>query len=157
MAHAVLRSPILALALLAALSAAAGQGQARSYVVAGSPADGLERCVEPTEFMRRNHMELIQHQRDKTVHLGIRGTPHSLAGCVDCHVSYDAQREPVPVVADGQFCRTCHAHAAVKLNCFQCHATVPVEDERVVAGQAEVFFRSQPDGPPSQPQNDRQP
>ena len=36
--------------------------------------------------MRRNHMELIKHQRDATVHDGIRGTKHSLAGCIDCHV-----------------------------------------------------------------------
>jgi hypothetical protein len=31
-----------------------------------------EQCVEPVEFMRRNHMELILHQRDETVHRGIR-------------------------------------------------------------------------------------
>jgi len=34
---------------------------------------------------RRNHMELIRHQRDLTVHEGIRTTRHSLANCVNCH------------------------------------------------------------------------
>jgi len=151
MAHAVLRSRVLALGLVAILCALSAQGNARSYVVPNSPAAQLESCVEPTEFMRRNHMELIRHQRDNTVHLGIRGSPHSLAGCVDCHVSYDAQREPVPVADEGQFCRTCHAHAAVKLDCFQCHATVPVDDERVVARQAEAVFPSDSDRRSRQP------
>jgi len=85
----------------------------------------LSQCVEPTDFMRRNHMELIKHQRDETVHEGIRATSHSLAGCIDCHVQYDAQLQAVGVNASGQFCAGCHQYAAVSLDCFQCHATVP--------------------------------
>lgn len=87
----------------------------------------LSQCVEPTDFMRRNHMEVIKHQRDETVHKGIRDTNHSLAGCVDCHVQYDAQQQPVPIDAPGQFCAACHEFTAVKLDCFQCHATIPAE------------------------------
>jgi len=102
---------------------AAGEG---SYVIEGSKAEKLDSCVEPTDFMRRNHMEVIEHQRDETVHKGIRSTNHSLAGCIDCHVGYDQQRQPVPVYADGQFCRNCHEFAAVDMNCFDCHAGVPV-------------------------------
>ncbi len=85
----------------------------------------LSQCVEPTDFMRRNHMELIKHQRDETVHKGIRATSHSLAGCIDCHVQYDAQRQAVGVNDPGQFCAGCHQFTAVSLDCFQCHATVP--------------------------------
>lgn len=94
------------------------------FVVEGSPAAKLDACVEPTEYMRRNHMELIEHQQDATVYGGIRGTKHSLAGCVECHVGYEGA-EPVPINDKGQFCSACHEFAAVKLNCFDCHATIP--------------------------------
>jgi hypothetical protein len=95
------------------------------FVVPSSNAAGVENCVEPTEYMRRNHMEVIRHQRDTTVYGGIRSTKHSMAGCVTCHVGYDAEQKPVPINADGQFCEACHDYAAVNLNCFDCHATIP--------------------------------
>jgi hypothetical protein len=70
-------------------------------------------------------MEMIKHQRDATVHEGIRGTKHSLAGCIDCHVSTGTEGRPLPVNAEHQFCNACHAFAAVDVNCFGCHAAVP--------------------------------
>lgn len=103
----------------------AGAGEIKRYVVEGSQAAGLDACVEPTERMRRMHMEFIKHQRILTVHQGVRNTKHSLAGCVDCHVSYDAQQRPRPINAPDQFCGACHRYAAVKLDCFDCHAAVP--------------------------------
>jgi hypothetical protein len=95
------------------------------FVVGSSKAAGLENCVEPTEYMRRNHMEVIRHQRDTTVYGGIRSTKHSLSGCVECHVGYDDKHQPVAIDDDDQFCSACHDYAAVTLNCFDCHATVP--------------------------------
>lgn len=120
-------SAVVALAALlwlgpAATVQATGIGD---FVVDGSRAAGLENCVEPTEYMRRNHMEVIRHQRDTTVYGGIRSTKHSLSGCVECHAGYDAQHQPVAINDDDQFCSACHDYAAVKLNCFDCHATVP--------------------------------
>ncbi len=106
----------------------AGAAQASGvgdFVVESSRAAKLNNCVEPTEYMRRYHMEVIRHQRDTTVYGGIRSTKHSLAGCVDCHVGYDAQHEPVAINAKRQFCKRCHNYAAVTLNCFDCHATLP--------------------------------
>ena len=76
-------------------------------------------CVEDTAFMRRNHMELIRHQRDLTVHEGIRTTKHSLANCVNCHA--DPKTGRVTGSKDA-FCEGCHSYAAVKLDCFECHA-----------------------------------
>jgi hypothetical protein len=76
-------------------------------------------CVEDTAFMRRNHMELIRHQRDLTVHEGIRTTRHSLANCVNCHA--DPKTGRVTGSKDA-FCEGCHTYAAVKLDCFECHA-----------------------------------
>mgnify|MGYP003702300295 len=125
MANAVVTGSLISIGLAGALFASAAQAAGDSYVVAGSKAAQLESCVEPTEFMRRNHMEVIKHQRDETVHNGIRSTKHSLAGCIDCHVSTGPDSLPVPVDSDGQFCNDCHAFAAVRLNCFDCHATVP--------------------------------
>jgi hypothetical protein len=100
-------------------------GDTGGFVTEGSKAAGLDACVEPTDYMRRNHMELIKHQRDATVHEGIRATEHSLAGCVDCHVSAGPGAQALAIDGEDQFCGACHAYAAVNVNCFGCHATVP--------------------------------
>ncbi|MGE5154128.1 MAG: sulfur reduction protein DsrJ [Bdellovibrio bacteriovorus] len=126
MANAVIKAGLVAVSLVWALAAQtvlAAEGA--TYVKEGSKAAGLEACVEPTDVMRRNHMELIKHQRDATVHGGIRATKHSLAGCIDCHVSLGPDGRPVAVNAPDQFCSACHAFAAVKVNCFDCHGSVP--------------------------------
>jgi len=81
-----------------------------------------ERCVEDTATMRRDHMRFLRHQRDETVHLGIRGAKYSLKGCIDCHAG--ATTGSV-AAAPGDFCVACHSYAAVKIDCFECHATRP--------------------------------
>jgi hypothetical protein len=88
-------------------------------------ADPETKCVKPVADMRRNHMNYILHQRDETVHLGIRTERFSLANCVSCHVQQDAAGQFVPINAEGQFCQTCHEYSAVKIDCFECHAAVP--------------------------------
>lgn len=89
------------------------------------PAGRGERCVEETAFMRRNHMDLLDHQRDETVLQGIRGNPFSLRECLDCHVVYGAGEVPVTVSSPAHFCRSCHDYAAVSIDCFECHASRP--------------------------------
>ncbi|MBK1653581.1 sulfur reduction protein DsrJ [Allochromatium vinosum] len=127
MVKAVVRAGLLTLGLVWVALAAdtALADEVKRYVVEGSPAAERESCVEPTETMRRMHMEFIKHQRISTVHEGIRGTKYSLTGCVDCHISYDANRNPRPIDQPDQFCGACHNYAAVDLNCFDCHASVP--------------------------------
>lgn len=126
MANAVVRASLVAVGLVWAMAShSLWADEATSYVKPGSRAADLNACVEPTDFMRRYHMELIKHQRDATVHNGIRGTKYSLAGCIDCHASRGADGHPVAVNADHQFCNACHAFAAVKVNCFDCHAAIP--------------------------------
>jgi hypothetical protein len=80
------------------------------------------KCVEDTAFMLRNHMELLKHHRDATVRDGVRTTQHSLANCVTCHASKETGR--VTGTKDA-FCDGCHRYAAVKLDCFECHADRP--------------------------------
>ena len=130
MVRALKSGGLIALGLAGALFTLAVQAAGGDFVVPGSKAAGLKSCVEPTDIMRRFHMELIKHQRDATVHNGIRSTKHSLADCIACHVSHGAEQKPVPINAPDQFCGACHAYAAVSLDCFQCHATTPVSADR---------------------------
>ncbi len=88
----------------------------------------LEQCVEDTEVMRRSHMQFLMHQRDETMHKGIRTKNHSLVNCIDCHANKNESGKFIPVNATGQFCQTCHAFAGVSMDCFQCHATKPREN-----------------------------
>jgi predicted CXXCH cytochrome family protein len=99
--------------------------------VAGAPKPDIpeaikgKQCVEETGFMRKNHMELLLHQRDETVHEGVRTKKHSLKNCFTCHVVKGSDGQPVTVKDPRHFCRECHDYAAVKIDCFQCHQSVP--------------------------------
>jgi len=84
-----------------------------------------EQCVADTDWMRRNHMQALNHQRDATVHDGIRTVRFSLKGCVDCHAVPGADGKPVSFASERHFCRTCHDYAAVRIDCFECHASRP--------------------------------
>jgi len=84
-----------------------------------------ESCAADTEFMRRNHMSLLKHKRDETVHEGIRTPQFSLEGCINCHVVTGPDKQPVTAASPEHFCRSCHDYAAVKVDCFQCHASRP--------------------------------
>jgi len=76
-------------------------------------------------------MDLLNHQRDRTVIDGIRGEPFSLVDCVNCHAQTEADGTPVRIDAEGQFCESCHAFAAVKIDCFTCHAAKPEANELI--------------------------
>jgi hypothetical protein len=80
--------------------------------------------------MRRNHMEMLKHQRDRTMRQGIRTTKHSLKGCVDCHAG---ARSGSVAASKDDFCAACHNYAAVKLDCWDCHATKPMKKPAAVA------------------------
>jgi hypothetical protein len=126
MASALIRAGLVAVAAVWAFAAQTASADGTpNYVKQGSRAAGLSSCVEPTDYMRRNHMELIKHQRDDTVRHGIRGTRYSLSGCIDCHVSHGPNGQPVAVDSPHQFCNACHSYAAVSVPCFDCHAAIP--------------------------------
>lgn len=89
------------------------------------PADESVKCIHPEDDMRRNHMNYILHERDETMHEGIRNEPASLANCIDCHVTPNEKGEIASIKSDEHFCNACHQYAAVQIDCFQCHADRP--------------------------------
>jgi hypothetical protein len=113
---------------LAALGVASTMMVATTYpVAAGVDLPKLEKgkgekCVEDTQFMRKNHMDLLKHQRDDTMRKGIRTTKHSLKKCVECHAS---EKTGSVAATKEDFCAACHSYASVKLDCWDCHATKP--------------------------------
>lgn len=80
---------------------------------------------EGNEYWRINHPALLSHDRDMTVVDGVRNIDASLAECVSCHAVKGPDAAPVTVESDQHFCRACHDYAAVKIDCFQCHNSVP--------------------------------
>ena len=81
--------------------------------VAKSPS---EHCVESREYMRENHMLLLDEWRNSAVREGerIHVAPDgrefekSLKTCFECHISRG-------------FCVRCHTYASARPNCFSCH------------------------------------
>jgi len=122
----VLALLMIYLASLAIVANASEQDKANSRVPLPVIAQGLgESCVEDTDFMRRNHMNMLKHQRDETMHNGIRTKQYSLKECISCHVVNGPDAKPVTVSDPQHFCRSCHDYAAVHIDCFQCHASRP--------------------------------
>jgi hypothetical protein len=120
----------LLLAVFASLAAASDNDERVSRIPKIVETKPLgEKCVEPTEFMKRNHMKLILHQRDKTMHQGIRTTKYSLKNCIYCHATATKENPAVrSVLGEGHFCQSCHAYNAVKIDCFECHSSKPSKE-----------------------------
>jgi hypothetical protein len=107
---------------LAVCAQAALAGDGRTPLPTIEPARAGTQCIADPATMRRQHPAMLKHQRDDTVHGGIRGAKASLKGCIECHAS------PVSgsvAKVETNFCVSCHAYAAVQIDCFECHATRP--------------------------------
>ncbi len=88
-------------------------------------------CVLPGDEMRRVHMDILKHRRDATMYQGIRGGKQALEACLTCHMVKDEKTgKPVTVKSEKHFCRVCHDFAAVTVDCWQCHKSVPEEASR---------------------------
>jgi len=89
--------------------------------------NGKKECVESKEWMRGEHMQLLNQWRDSVVRDYNRGyisnTNHNRFdmslqnGCMKCHSSKK------------KFCDECHNYMAVKPFCWDCHIA-PKEDEK---------------------------
>lgn len=88
-----------------------------------------DKCVRDDDYMRRNHMNLLKHQRDETMRKGIRTTQYSLKNCIECHAS---KKNNSVIGSNDNFCQGCHSYVGVKLDCFECHSSKP----KAAAGDA---------------------
>lgn len=89
------------------------------------PAATGEPHAQGNEVMRRQHMEMMKHDRDLTMYDGNRDVQGSLKQCFDCHEVKDDQGTSVTYANEKHFCRVCHDYAAVKVDCFMCHRSTP--------------------------------
>jgi len=87
-------------------------------------------CVEPVPDMRRNHMKYLLHHREEALREGIRTKQFSLKECIDCHNAPSPKDGKVARIDEkDHFCNTCHSYAAVKIDCFDCHADKPANTD----------------------------
>ena len=128
------------IACAAALGFAARAASPTAAMTTQAPPPVATQCIAPPDQIRRTHPDLLKHQRDLTVRQGIRGEPASLKACIGCHAAPEYREvtralterlQHAGAVIDpsrfsddqgAAFCQTCHAYAAVKLDCFECHA-----------------------------------
>ncbi|MCF8107422.1 MAG: sulfate reduction electron transfer complex DsrMKJOP subunit DsrJ [Desulfohalobiaceae bacterium] len=77
-----------------------------------------EQCIEATDWMRANHMELLDEWRDtsvrekKPIYVNSEGQTMEISlqkTCMECHTNMD------------RFCGACHDAAAVDPYCWDCH------------------------------------
>jgi len=91
-------------------------------VVLTEKAKAAKECVMPTEFMRTEHMQLLDEWRLKVVRGGVReftnleGKTYDMSlsnTCMDCHSN------------KAEFCDRCHNYASVRPYCWDCHLDNP--------------------------------
>ncbi len=121
---------MLSFLLVAPAAIALAQEAARVPVPDIPEAAAGTRCVADPAFMRRNHMSMLKHDRDLTVHDGNRAPQASLKECISCHAVKGDEGKPVTAADPRHFCRACHDYAAVKIDCFECHASRSGDDEK---------------------------
>jgi hypothetical protein len=112
----------LALAILICVAAASAGAEGAGVPRPKFTVDKSTTCVAPPEEMRRTHMQILAHRRDRTVHQGVRGGDESLSRCIECHAS---KVSGAAVGAPDAFCQSCHDYVGVKLDCFECHQGRP--------------------------------
>lgn len=103
--------------------ASADEGGSRGVPIPVIPRGQGDSCVDDTEFMRRYHMTVLQRQHDDTLLRGMPSGKYSIKGCVGCHAVMGPTGRPVRADSPEHFCRLCHDYAAVKIDCFECHAS----------------------------------
>ena len=106
---------LAAFATLAAFPTLAAAAVPKPDIIIAHPGS---KCIAPPDVMLRTHMTMLLHQREKTLRLGERGAKVSLEGCIECHAS---KTNDSVLGTNQNFCQTCHAYVAVKIDCFECH------------------------------------
>ena len=111
---------------LAVTQAVAGDVESSGFGAVAIPQpdkpENASSCVAPVEIMRREHMNLLMHQRDDTVLDGERDGKYSLVGCIDCHNPAQDAASAIRYPDPQHFCAGCHLYTSVQIDCFECHA-----------------------------------
>ncbi|MGF7184294.1 hypothetical protein GGQ84_000377 [Desulfitispora alkaliphila] len=77
-----------------------------------------KECIEPTDYMRANHSQLLTEWRDSVVREGNRvyqasdGQEYEMCmqtTCLYCHSN------------KSEFCDACHDYVGAELGCWECH------------------------------------
>lgn len=129
-AAGILAVLLLSVGAYAASSASDKVGRTAQPEIVIDRSKSGDKCVEETSFMRKNHMKLLMHQRDDTMHKGIRTEKHSLQNCINCHAS---TKNNSVLGSNENFCQGCHTYAAVSLDCWECHASKPKQAQPATA------------------------
>lgn len=125
---------LLALTVLTMVMAVFVASPAGNRAMAATTMEAEQRgpCLAPASIMRRNHMEMLKHDRNAAVHDGIRPPHRTLENCVTCHAVADTEGKPVSVEDSRHFCNNCHPQAAVSIDCFSCHRSTPSTGQAAV-------------------------
>ncbi len=92
--------------------------------VLSATAKAAKECVASKDFMKREHMQLLDLWREAVVRDGKRvykaanGAQYDMSlsnTCLDCHDN------------KAEFCDKCHDYASVKPYCWDCHIDNPKE------------------------------
>ena len=95
-----------------------GKAAPMPELVLTAKAKAAKVCVRSTEYMRADHMQLLDKWREKVVREGDRiyvspsGKQYNMSltnTCLDCHSNR------------AQFCDRCHDYASVRPYCWDCH------------------------------------
>jgi len=87
-------------------------------------AKAAKTCVRATEYMRAEHMQLLDVWRDtairdgKRIYINEKGEEFDISlsnTCLDCHSN------------KAEFCDKCHNYASVDPYCWDCHIDNPKE------------------------------
>lgn len=89
-------------------------------------AKAAKECVMPTDFMKSDHMQLLDTWRHQVVRnserifVNAEGKEFNMSlsnTCLDCHSN------------KAEFCDRCHNYASVEPYCWDCHIDNPKEKE----------------------------
>ncbi len=102
-----------------------GKAAPQPDLVLTAKAKAAKVCVRSTEYMRAEHMQLLDVWRDSVVRRGERvyvsptGKEYSMSltnTCLGCHSN------------KADFCDRCHNYASVRPYCWDCHIDNPKEN-----------------------------
>jgi [DsrC]-trisulfide reductase subunit J len=102
-----------------------GKAAPQPDLILTAKAKAAKVCVRSTEYMKSEHMQLLDVWRDSVVRRGERiyvspaGEEYAMSltnTCLDCHSN------------KADFCDRCHNYASVRPYCWDCHIDNPKEN-----------------------------